>query len=229
MSAMWKGKFFLQTGLPGSLPRAPTVVYGPDCPPPTEAATRRRLKEEAADGLPDKRGRVGVPTGRGKDVNKRRVRLPILFNFFEAIHSLEAAESAGTADAAAPSSAQRRSTFRALGRPERAYWDFMHGLFVLYCEQQAEVRVTEHRSCPGKLRKALLKDFYHLPEPAQLQLVRDHLAVRWHDENKEFVKQSLEKLDRKLITDIRKDVEAILQRIKSVIGPARRAPTADVI
>jgi hypothetical protein len=227
MSSMWKGKFFLQTGLPDSLPRAPTVVYGPDCPPPTEAETRKRLTAEAADGRPDKRGRPGVPTGRGKDINKRRVRFPILFNFFEGIHALEAVESAGASDSAAPTAGQRKARFQALGRPERAYWDFMHALFVLYCDQQAEVRVTDHRTlCPAKLRKALLTDFYHLPEPAQLQLVRDHLAVRWHDENQEFVKQSLVKLDRKLITDIRRDVEGILQRIKSVIGtPARRPRT----
>ena len=44
---MWKGKFFLQTGLPGSLPRAPTVLYDPDYPPLSRKDKRKRQEAKA--------------------------------------------------------------------------------------------------------------------------------------------------------------------------------------
>ena len=218
MSSLWQGKFFLQTGLPGSLPRPPTVVVDPDHPQISVKEKRKRQKEKH------------VKNGcRGKDRGLRRARMPILFNFFESIHSVEAKER----DCSETSRAdQLKSEFAALTKAERAYWDFMHDLFLLYREQQWSVRVTEFRAFPAaRMRKILIAEFYRLPEVAQLQLVRDHLAVRWHKENEEFAKQNSEQQDRNLLHDIRKDVADILLRIDAVVrhtpGPA--APTIPVI
>ncbi len=210
MSTMWKGKFFLQTGLPGSLPRAPTVLYDPDYPPISKGEKRKRQKEKQ------------ILTGcRGKDRGKRRARTPILFNFFESVHALEAKEIKADDSRADPSSEKLKAEFAALSKPERAYWDFMHDLFQLYTTQQeVDGRKTEFRSTPKiKMRRRLIAEFYHLPEPAQLQLVRDQLAVRWEHENLQFAQQSCEQQDRNMITDLRKDVAAILVKIDAVIGP----------
>lgn len=209
MSTMWKGKFFLQTGLPGSLPRAPTVLYDPDYPPISKGEKRKRQKEKQ------------LLTGcRGKDRGKRRARTPILFNFFESIHALEAREIKADDSRADPSSEKLKAEFAGLSKPERAYWDFMHDLFQLYTTHQEVGRKTEFRTTPKpKMRRKLIAEFYHLDEPAQLQLVRDQLAVRWEHENREFAKQSCEQKDRNMITDLRKDVAAILVKIDAVIGP----------
>jgi len=213
MSTMWKGKFFLQTGLPGSLPRAPHVLYDPDYPPISAGEKRKRQKEKK------------LGTGcRGKDRGKRCSRSPILFNFYESVHSLEAKEIKSDDSRADPSSEKLKAEFAALSKPERAYWDFMHDLFQLYREQQGESRVTEFRATPKiKLRRILISEFYHLAEPAQLQLVRDQLAVRWQHENLQFAQQSCEQHDRNVITDIRKDVAALLLKIDAAVRytPAR--------
>ena len=208
MSGIWKGKFFLQTGLPGSLPRAPHVLYDPDYPPISAGEKRKRQKEKKIS--------IGC---RGKDRAKRRVRSPILFNFFESVHSLEAREIKADDSRADPSSEKLKAEFASLSKPERAYWDFMHDLFQLYsAQQEAQGRVTEFRGTPKvNMRKRLISEFYHLPEPAQLQLVRDQLAVRWQNENVEFAQRSCEQQDRNMITDIRKDVAAILVKIDAAI------------
>ena len=204
MSTLWQGKFFLQTGLPASLPRPPTVVQDPDYPVITEKEKRKRQKEK------------NVPNGcRGKDRGLRRAREPILFNFFESIHSMEAKERDS---GCSTSPEQLKVEFAALTKPERVYWAFMHDLFLLYREQQWSVRVTEFRSFPkARMRKILISEFYHLAEPAQLQLVRDQLAVRWHKENQEFATKNCEQQDRNLLRDIRKDVANILLRIDAVV------------
>jgi hypothetical protein len=204
MSTLWKGKFFLQTGLPASLPRPPTVIQDPDYPIITEKEKRKRQKAK------------NIPNGcRGKDRGQRRAREPILFNFFESIHSMEAKERDSGCSTTAE---QLKIEFKALTKPERAYWEFMHDLFLLYREQQWSVRVTEFRSFPqARMRKILISEFYHLTEPAQHQLVRDHLAVRWHKENQEFSIQNCEQQDRNLLHDIRKDVANILLRIDAVV------------
>ena len=216
MSTMWKGKFFLQTGLPGSLPRAPTVLYDPNYPPISAKEKRKRQREKK------------IPSGcRGKDRGQRRARTPILFNFFESIHAVEAKER----DSGASTEPEKlRAEFAALSKPERAYWDFMHDLFILYRDQQAEVRITEFRSFPKpRMRRILISEFYHLAEPAQLQLVRDQLAVRWQGENLQFAQQTMEQQDRNLITDIRKDVSDILLKIDAVIRhtPYRAEPVQE--
>ncbi len=204
MSTLWKGKFFLQTGLPASLPRPPTVIQDPDYPIITEKEKRKRQKAK------------NIPNGcRGKDRGQRRAREPILFNFFESIHSMEAKERDSGCSTTAE---QLKIEFKALTKPERAYWEFMHDLFLLYREQQWSVRVTEFRSFPQvRMRKILISEFYHLTEPAQHQLVRDHLAVRWHKENQEFSIKNCEQQDRNLLHDIRKDVANILLRIDAVV------------
>jgi hypothetical protein len=199
MASLWQGKFFLQTGLPGSLPRAPTVIQDPDYPKMSLLEKRARQKEK------------GIKSGcRGKDRAMRRTRNPILFNFFESIHGVEA--KAGEEHAVA--AADLRARFAALTKPERAYWEFMHDLFLLYREQQWSVRVTEFRAYThAKMRRILAADFYRLEEPQQLQLVRDHLAVRWAKENEDFAKKVAEQHDRNLLHDVRKDVANILLRI----------------
>lgn len=208
MSNMWKGKFFLQTGLPDSLPRPPTMLHDPDNPPISLAEKRKRQQEK------------NVPTGcRGRDRRPRRTRTPILFNFYESIHSLEAKELDSGCSGTSQAPDVLRTQFAALSKPERAYWDFMHDLFHLYCAQQeAHGRVNEFRLTPKpKMRRILISEFYHLGEPAQLQLVRDQLAVRWQQENVQFARESFEQRDRKMVTDIRKDVAAILVKIDAAI------------
>jgi hypothetical protein len=215
MSTMWKGKFFLQTGLPGSLPRAPTVLYDPDYPPISRKDKRKRQEAKK------------IPNGcRGKDRGRRRARTPILFNFFESVKRVEAREL-DSGCSTLPD--QLKVEFAALTKSERAYWDFMHDLFILYRDQQAEVRITEFRSFPKpRMRKILVGEFYNLPEPAQLQLVRDQLAVRWQHENLEFAKENCEQQDRNLITDIRKDVADILLKIDAVIRHTPASADEDI-
>lgn len=200
MSTLWQGKFFLQTGLPGSLPRPPTVLIDPDHPQISDRAREKKriqkLKERAAKC-------------RGKDKGRRRVRTPLLFNFFECIKMIEAKERDTASD-----TAQLILEFRALTVAEKAYWEFMHDLFILYRDQQRSHRVVEcNATRTKKMMKILRLEFYNLREEAQAQLVRDHLAVRWRDENLTFAQQSCEQEDRNLIHDIRKDVARIIVRI----------------
>ena len=204
MSTLWQGKFFLQTGLPASLPRPPTVVPDPHYPQISAAERRRNEKKRLY-----KRGGVC----RGKDKGKRRVRDPILYNFFESIKRIEHKERDSGAD-----HAQLNLEFRALTPSERAYWEFMHDLCRLYKEQQSALRAVEVNATPyAKMQRLFALEFYHLAEDKQCQLVRDELAVRWRDENITFAQQSCEQDDRDLITDIRKDVENILVRIDKAI------------
>jgi hypothetical protein len=185
------------------------VLYDPDYPPISKGEKRKRQKEKQ------------ILTGcRGKDRGKRRARTPILFNFFESVHALEAKEIKADDSRADPSAEKLKAEFAALSKPERAYWDFMHDLFQLYSTQQEVDRKTEFRTTPKiKMRRRLIAEFYHLPESAQLQLVRDQLAVRWEHENIQYAQKSCEQQDRNMITDLRKDVAAILVKIDAVIGP----------
>jgi hypothetical protein len=214
MSTLWQGKFFLQTGLPASLPRPPTVLRDPGYPQISEGERRRKEQHKLY-----KRG----GSCRGKDKGKRRVRNPILFNFFECIKRIEAKECDSGTDPA-----QLHVEFKALTQSERAYWEFMHDLYKVYKEQQRTLRVIEVNATPyGKMQKLFALEFYHLAEEKQAQLVRDALAVRWRDENITFAQQSCEQDDRNLITDIRKDVANILVRIDEAMKyNNRRGPGA---
>jgi len=211
MSTLWQGKFFLQTGLPASLPRPPTVVNDPRYPQISDVERRRKQQEKTYK-------RAG--SARGKDKGKRRVRDPILFNFFECIKRIEAKECDSGTDPA-----QLHVEFKALTPSERAYWEFMHDLYKLYKEQQCTLRAIEVNATPyAKMQRILALEFYHLTEEKQAQLVRDGLAVRWRDENIAFAQQSCEQDDRNLITDIRKDVANIIVRIDEAMkqNSARR-------
>lgn len=200
MSTLWQGKFFLQTGLPASLPRPPTVLHEPGYPP--ISAGERRRKEQ-------KKLYKRAGSCRGKDKGKRRVRDPILYNFFECMKRIESKERDSGADPA-----QLHLEFRALTPSERAYWEFMHDLYKLYKEQQCTLRAIEVNATPyGKMQRLFALEFYNLAEEKQCQLVRDELAGRFLDENITFAQQSCEQDDRNLITDIRKDVANILVRI----------------
>lgn len=214
MATLWQGKFFLQTGLPGSLPRAPAVVPDPDYPKMSLKEIRMRQKAK------------GIKSGcRGKDRAMRRTRNPILFNFFESIHAVEPRGSEDHACAAA----DLRARFAELTKAERAYWEFMHDLFLLYREQQWAVRVTEFRAYSHvKMRRILAAEFYRLEEPVQLQLVRDHLAVRWAKENEDFAKKAAEQHDRNLLHDVRKDVANILLRIDAAFRCDAAVAAVDV-
>jgi hypothetical protein len=88
------------------LTRAPTVLYDPDYPPISKGEKRKRQKEKQ------------LLTGcRGKDRGKRRARTPILFNFFESIHALEAREIKADDSRADPSSEKLKAEFAALSKP----------------------------------------------------------------------------------------------------------------
>ena len=77
--SVWKSNFFLQTGLPESLPK----------PPERPVAADEDFAVE--HGLAPTR-RVGQ---RGKDKHGRKKRAPSLFNFFQCMRSLESREADG--------------------------------------------------------------------------------------------------------------------------------------
>ena len=76
--SVWKSNFFLQAGLPESLPK----------PPERDPAADSEFAVE--NGLTTRR--VGQ---RGKDKLPRKTRGPTLFNFFEAMRTLETREESG--------------------------------------------------------------------------------------------------------------------------------------
>ena len=72
--SVWKSNFFLQTGLPESLSKSPE----------RDAAADEEFAEE--HDLEPPRRTVGQ---RGKDLVPRKKRAPSLYNFYEAMRSIE--------------------------------------------------------------------------------------------------------------------------------------------
>ncbi len=95
--SVWKSNFFLQTGLPESLPK----------PPERDVAADEHFAEEHS--LPTTR-RVGQ---RGKDLVPCKKRAPSLYNFYEVMRGIEVKQK-NSNDALLP--AQTRREYRAFSK-----------------------------------------------------------------------------------------------------------------
>jgi hypothetical protein len=208
--SVWKSNFFLQTGLPESLPKAPEPVVDEEL--------------EAEAGPPSRR--VGK---RGKDKCQRKTRGPTLFNFFEAMRSLESREQAGDGNVSF-TTADIHLEYYALSPQQRAYWEFMHELWLLFKVQQ---KVAEWGYLGTKKRRQrkneLLHKFYFLKDADQQQLVRDHLAHRWENENYDAVRETCTSDNLRCLVGIRKDLRLLLGKVDKALAPRNpdaQAPAA---
>jgi hypothetical protein len=196
--SVWKSNFFLQTGLPESLPK----------PPERPPAVDEQFAVE--HGLPTRR------VGRGKDKFGRKKRSPSLFNFFQCMRSLESREADGNV---LPRPQEMQVEYHALTKPQRAYWEYMHELFLVY-EQQQKVADwgTISTESASKRRQKLWRKFYYLQESEQQQLVRDYLAHRWEKENYEFVQETCYQDNLRDLVDIRKDLRLVLAKVEKALS-----------
>ena len=199
--SVWKSNFFLQTGLPESLPK----------PPQRDPVADAQF---AADhGLPVAR-RSGP---RGPDKVPRKKRATTLFNFFETIRGIELREANGDLPMTPQ---QTRKEYRALSRPQRSYWEYMHELFFLF-ERQQNVADPEKLAADGVhvRKKKLCNMFYFLQGPEQQQLVRDHLAYRWQQENYDHVRETCHQDNLRHMVDIRRDLRLLLAKVEHALAP----------
>ena len=209
--SVWKSNFFLQTGLPESLPKPPT----------RDAAADEEFAEE--HGLEPPRRTVGQ---RGKDLVPRKKRAPSLYNFYEVMRGIEVKQK-NSNDKLLP--AQTRREYRAFSKHERAYWEYMQQLYFVFERQQ-------NTADPGKAgetnahrhKQRLQHKFYFLDETQQQQLVRDYLAHRWEQENYEFVRESCQQDNLRHLVDIRRDLRLLLAKVEDALKPRNaEAPKAD--
>jgi len=194
--SVWKSNFFLQTGLPESLPK----------PPERDAVADEQF---AADH--------GLPVRRGKDRCPRKKRATTLFNFFETIRGIERRQ----ADENVPMTPQQtRKEFCALSRPQRSYWEYMHELFFVF-ERQQNAAEPEKLAADGvhRRKRKLCNMFYFLEGPAQQQLVRDHLAYRWQKENYDYVRETCHQDSLRHLVDIRRDLRLLLDKVEHALAP----------
>jgi len=199
--SVWKSNFFLQTGLPESLPK----------PPERDAVADEQF---AADhGLPPAR-RTGP---RGPDKFPRKKRATTLFNFFETIRGIELRQADGNVPVTPQ---QMRKDYRALCRSQRSYWEYMHELFFVF-ERQQNVAEPEKLAANGVhvRKKNLCNMFYFLDGPAQQQLVRDHLAHRWQKENYDYVRETCHQDSLRHLVDIRRDLRLLLAKVEHALAP----------
>ena len=200
--SVWKSNFFLQTGLPESLPK----------PPERDAVADEEFAEE--HGLEPPRRTVGQ---RGKDVVPRKKRAPSLYNFFESMRSIEVREANSNAGLLPE---QTRREYRAFTKQQRAFWEYMHELYLVFERQQ-------NTADPGKAgetnahrhKQRLQHKFYFLEEAEQQQLVRDYLAHRWEKENYEFVRESCQQDNLRHLVDIRRDLRLLLAKVEDALKP----------
>ena len=198
--SVWKSNFFLQTGLPESLPKPPEPVVDEEL--------------EAAAGLPPR----GVGK-RGRDTYQRKPRGPTLFNFFEAMRSLESREQAGDGNISV-TTADIHLEYYALSTQQRAYWEFMHELWLVFKIQQKVAdwgylgtKKRQHR------KQQLLHKFYFLEDAEQQQLVRDHLADRWEKENYDAVRETCTSDNLRCLVGIRRDLRVLLAKVDKALAP----------
>ena len=197
--SVWKSNFFLQTGLPESLPKPPER--------PREVDQQFAVDHE----LPPRH--VGQ---RGKDKFPRRIRKPSLFNFYETMRGIELREADGNGTMTPQ---QTRDEYHALSKQQRAYWEYMHELFFTFEEQE---RVADHAlaKLPASSRnRKLWNKFYFLDEPQQQQLVRDYLAHRWEKENYEYVRETCHQDNLRHLVDIRRDLRVLLDKVEKALAP----------
>ena len=209
--SVWKSNFFLQTGLPESLPK----------PPERDAVADEAFAEE--HGLEPPRRTVGQ---RGKDKVPRKKRAPSLYNFFENMRSIEVREANSNAGLLPE---QTRREYRAFTKQQRAFWEYMHELYLVFERQQ-------NTADPGKAgetnahrhKQRLQHKFYFLEEAEQQQLVRDYLAHRWEKENYEFVRESCQQDNLRHLVDIRRDLRLLLGKVEDALKPrTAEASSAD--
>ena len=147
--SVWKSNFFLQTGLPESLPKPPERPVADD-------------EDFAVEhGLAPTR-RVGQ---RGKDKHGRKKRAPSLFNFFQCMRSLESREADGNVIVRPE---ELRVEYHALSKQQRAFWEYMHELFFVFERQQNTAdcgTLGEHNA--HRRKESLWHKFYFLEESAQ--------------------------------------------------------------
>ena len=224
--SVWKSNFFLQTGLPESLPKPPERPREVDQQfavehelPPRHVGQRGKDKRPrevdqqfAVDHeLPPRH--VGQ---RGKDKFPRRIRKPSLFNFYETMRGIELREADGNGTMTPQ---QTRDEYHALSKQQRAYWEYMHELFFIFEEQE---RVADHGlaklSASSRNRK-LWNKFYFLDEPEQQQLVRDYLAHRWEKENYQYVRETCHQDNLRHLVDIRRDLRLLLAKVEEALAP----------
>ena len=207
--SVWKSNFFLQTGLPESLPK----------PPEREVVADEAFATE--HGLPSPRRRGH----RGKDKNGRKKRAPSLFNFFECMRSHESREADGNVIVRPE---ELRVEYHALSKQQRAYWEYMHELFIVYEQQQkaADWGTISTESAHRRKHKLFCK-FYFLTEPEQQQLVRDYLAQRWEKENYEYVRETCHQDNLRDLVDIRKDLRLVLAKVEKALVPKKGSVRAE--
>jgi hypothetical protein len=208
--SVWKSNFFLQTGLPESLPK----------PPERDVAADEEFLEE--HGLPKPRT-VGQ---RGKDLVPRKKRAPSLYNFYEVMRGIEV-KQANANDGLLP--AQTRREYRAFSKPMRAFWEYMHELYFVFERQQNTADPAKAGETNAHRHKQRLQHkFYFLDETQQQQLVRDYLAHRWEKENYEFVRESCQQDNLRHLVDIRRDLRLLLAKVEDALKPrtADSAPNA---
>ena len=207
--SVWKSNFFLQTGLPESLPK----------PPQRDAAADEEFAEEHS--LPKPRT-VGQ---RGKDLVPRKKRAPSLYNFYEVMRGIEVKQK-NSNDALLP--AQTRREYRAFSKQQRAFWEYMQELYFVFERQQ-------NAADPGKAgetnahrhKQRLQHKFYFIDEAQQQQLVRAYLAHRWEKENYEFVRESCQQDNLRHLVDIRRDLRLLLAKVEDALKPKHaEAPEA---
>jgi hypothetical protein len=199
--SVWKSNFFLQTGLPESLPK----------PPERPVAEDEEFAKE--NDLPTTR-RVGH---RGKDKSGRKKRAPSLFNFFQCMRSLESREADGNVIVRPE---ELRVEYLALSRQQRAFWEYMHELFMVFEQQQkvADWGKLTTESAHSRKRK-LWHKFYFLEEPQQQQLVRDYVAHRWEKENYQYVRETCHQDNLRHLVDIRRDLRLLLDKVDRALAP----------
>jgi hypothetical protein len=200
--SVWKSNFFLQTGLPESLPK----------PPEREPSVDEEFAVE--NGLTTRR--VGQ---RGKDLVPRKKRAPSLFNFYQSMRCLESRE-ANSNVILRPEA--MRVEYHAFSKQQRAYWEYMHELFLVFEKQQkiADWGTLATQNAHKRKQKLFCK-FYFLQEPEQQQLVRDYLADRWERENYQYVQETCHQDNLRHLVDIRKDLKLLLGKVEKALAPPK--------
>ena len=200
--SVWKSNFFLQTGLPESLPK----------PPERDAVADEAFAEE--HGLEPPRRTVGQ---RGKDKVPRKHRAPSLYNFFESMRSIEVREANSNAGLLPE---QTRREYRAFTKQQRAFWEYMHELYLVFERQQNTADWGEiGKENAHRRKQKLYHKFYFLEEAQQQQLVRDYLAHRWEKENYQFVQETCQQDNLRHLVDIRRDLRLLLAKVEDALKP----------
>ena len=196
--SVWKSNFFLQTGLPESLPKPPER--------PREVDQQFAVEHELAPR------HVGQ---RGKDKFPRRIRKPSLFNFYETMRGIELREADGNGTMTPQ---QTRVEYTALSKQQRAYWEYMHELFFVFEQQERAADLTLAKDTASSRNRKLWNRFYFLDEPQQQQLVRDYLAQRWEQENYQYVQETCHQDNLRHLVDIRRDLRLVLAKVEKALG-----------